>query len=163
MFKFFRYTFSLDILWFLIASIISYLLLYVIKNAIDIEYFRILFLCVSVALIYFRWILFPNTSFVFNNILVKVLLLLLNLPFAYFLLQKFNFYIEKIDDYAINFMPNKKFPLLQNLDVDAILLIKNITLMSFIFILVMIVLMQIRIVWLLMRSVRNKYSKDSGY
>lgn len=163
MFKNFKYTIALDILWFIMAGIIAYLILFSVQQKIDATYFYTLFFSLVVAIVYLKWIMYPTTSFFFNTILSKLLLLLLNLPLAYFVLRKFNLYIEKIDDYSINFNPDIQFPIVDNLNVDALLWIKNLTLISFISVLVMIVLMQLRIIWLLMRAARNKYSKDSGY
>lgn len=163
MFKNFKYTFALDILWFIMAGIIAYIILFSVQHKIDATYFYTLYFSLVVAIVYLKWIMYPTTSFFFNNIFAKILLLLLNLPFAYFILREFNLYIENIDDYSINFNPNISFPLASNLSVDSLLWIKNLTLISFISVLVMIVLMQFRIIWLLMRAARSKFSKDSGY
>lgn len=163
MFKHFKFKFTLDIIWFAVSGIVSFLFLFFLKKQIDEMYFNVLFGCNVLTLIYFRWILFPGTSFIFSNVLVKVLLWLVNFPLVFFLLQKFNYYMEKIDDYAIHLSPSISFPLADNLDVSRVLWIKNSTLLSFIAVLIIIALMQIRIMWLLMRSIREKYTKDSGY
>lgn len=163
MFKNFKYTFSLDIIWILISAIIAYLFIFYIHTYISKEYFYTLFFCTLLSLIYIRWIVFPSTSFIFDNVFIKVLLWLANFPLILLLLRHFNIYIEAIDDYAINFNPDKQFPLINDLSVHSLLWIKNITLLSFIAALVLIAIMQIRIMWLLMRSIRAKYTKDSGY
>mgnify|MGYP000461651006 CR=1 FL=1 len=44
MFKNFKYTFALDILWFIMAGIIAYIILFSVQNKIDVTYFYTLYL-----------------------------------------------------------------------------------------------------------------------
>ncbi len=75
MFKNFKYTFALDILWFIMAGIIAYIILFSVQNKIDVTYFYTLYFSLVVAIVYLKWIMYPTTSFFFNNIFAKILLL----------------------------------------------------------------------------------------
>jgi hypothetical protein len=143
---------------------IAFIILYRMKNQMDTHYFVLLMAYLVVGLFYFRCIIFSSASFLFNTLIFLILLFAANFYIAYIFSSKFYYYLGVIEDYSIHFSADFITPLAKNLNVQQILAIKNMTVFGFIFSLFILLLTQIRIIWLLMRRARTKFAgKDRDF
>lgn len=157
------YTFIFDLLWAAFCVLLASLIMMTIRNYIDTTYFYTLVFCVALGLFYFKNIILPETSFLFSSVVSLLLIFLLNFKIAYdIFFIKLHYYLDGFENYFVGYDTDNFTSLSPDLGVRQLLLVKSITVYSFIFVLFLIFLTQIRIVWLLMRKARKRFSTDSN-
>ncbi len=158
------YTFLFDVFSLIFVSILSFLILFNIKEWMTQKYFIPLFLYFAIAAFYFRCIIFPKSSFLFSFWPFLVVIFLGNFYITFKLFHNYYLFLDVIDDYSIHFTKDFVTPLIKGLTAGQLLSIKSMATFGFVFYMVIIVLTQFRIIWLLLRKARAKFaSKDSNY
>lgn len=155
-----RYQIGLDILWAVVSILIGILITYSIIPFIDKQYYFILLIAISIAMWQFRWVVLPQSSFIINFLPVQMMVFVANFFIFFFSLKYYYHYLKQIEFYTTNFSPDFVSPILLNLDVDVILLIKKITILCFTCLFVLTILLQFRIMLLFMRWARAKFASN---
>lgn len=136
-----------ELLWFAFAAIAAYLLILPIKSEISPQFFLYLMWSLFLVFTYFRFIAFMSRSVLLENVFVKILLFIANVPLFFFVLNQFYTYGRVYDEYNFTLASNVFQHIKSGTDLDDLTYIKRLVTFSGAASMLVIVLLEIRIVY----------------
>ncbi len=138
--------FIYEILWFLLALVVTAILLSPIYLKVSQPFLIYLICSLFLIVTYFRGIVFMQQSIIFRNVWIRLVLFILNVPFLIFTLRQYFSFIHVFDDYNYTLPPTEFQHILAGTEVDDLLYIKSLTIFAGTMMMILILLMQIRII-----------------
>ena len=133
--------------WFAFAAVAAYLLVLPvvpkISNALYLYMYGTLFLIVT----FFRFTAFMSRSVLLENVFVKILLFIINVPLFFYLLNEYYTYGRVFDNYDYTLASNVFQHIKSGTELEDLTYIKKLVTFCGIASLMLVVLLQVRIVY----------------
>lgn len=136
-----------ELLWFAFAAVIAYLLILPIKNEISQQFFQYLMWSLFLVFTYFRFVAFMMRSIILENVWVKILLFIANIPLFFFVLNQYYTFGRVYDEYNYTLAANVFQHIKSGTDLDDLMYIKRLVTFSGAASMMLIFLMEARIVY----------------
>ena len=136
-----------ELLWFAFAAIAAYLLILPIKNEISFAFFRYLTCSLFLVFTYFRFVAFMMRSIILENVWIKVLLFIINIPLFFFVLDQYYAFGRVYDEYNYTLAATIFQHIKSGTDLDDLMYIKKLVTFSGAASMMVIILLEARIVY----------------
>lgn len=148
----FTYRLLLEIFWFLFAGIFVFLVLESVRTSVSPAFYRFLITSGFIFITYLRLAVFSDDSLLLTSIWVKLLVFFGNIALFFYLMHEFNTFREAFDDYNYTLDETQFQHIRSGTDVDQVLRISRLTVISGIGALVTTVMLNLRVMWMIFRS-----------
>ena len=135
-----------ELLWFLIAALVAYILIWPIRDRISDELFNYLLPTYFLIFTYFRFIAFMQQSILLESIWSKILFFVLNFPLFFFMLNKSFEYGQVADTYIYTLPKTILQHIKSGTELPQVMYVKRLVTIAEATVLTLIILFQLRIV-----------------
>lgn len=145
------YSIVFELLWIAFAAILVFVVFSMVRSFISEHFYEFLLGTGFLFITCFRLVVWPYNSVLIRSVWIKLLLFLLNIPLFFYVMHYYSHFMQVFDDYVYD-LPDTVFQHIHSgTDIDQILLIKRLTVMTGVGALVVIVLFELRIIWLIFK------------
>ena len=144
------YSLLFEIIWFAFAAILVFVVLSLVRTSISTHFYEFLFGTGFLLITYFRFIVWAYNSILLRSIWMKLLLFLANIPLFFYVLHYYGHFMQVFDNYVFD-LPDTVFQHINSGTDEKLPLIKWLTVIGGVGSLSMIVLMEIRVIWLIFK------------
>ncbi len=136
-----------ELLWFAVAAVGAYLLVLPVKNEISQQFFQYLICSMFLVFTYFRFTAFMMRSILLENVWIKLLLFVLNVPLFFFVLNKYYAFGRVYDEYNFTLPLNVFQHIKSGTELDDLMYIKKLVTFSGVASMTVILFLEARIVY----------------
>lgn len=136
-----------ELLWFSLAAVAAYLLVLPVQSEISQQFFRYLMCSLFLVFTYFRFIAFMGHSILLENVWVKILLFIINIPLFFFVMNQYYSYGRVYDEYNYTLATNIFQHIKSGTDLDDLMYIKKVVTFCGIASMTVITLLEARIIY----------------
>lgn len=137
----------LELLWFLIAAIVAYIIIWPVKDIISHELYIYLLGTYFLIFTYFRCTAFLQHSILMESIWSKIIIFILNFPLFFFMLNKSFKYSRVTEEYIFTLPKEEIQHIKSGTELPDLMYIKHLVTIAEPAVLMLIILFQLRIMY----------------